>query len=520
MSDRAPAASYKSQLLPNLVSNFLLIFVQGVSSLILTPFLIGKLDVELFGIVMLFVSISNYVYIFTISINNSAGRELILNFKGRDGAQASRTFNSFLLGNVGLLLLLLPAVLVASRYLTRIFNVPPGSERSVRQLFVILSLSFLLHFVQSAFAVSSWAMNRFDIRNYHQVAYFVARLLLVIVAFTAFAPRLPWFALSYLLATLLLLLLDFLAFRRLTPGIRLGFSFFDPAVLKRLWILSFWFSVSQVGAILFFKFSLFLINILLGARAGGEYAAVLQLSLLIQQVGFSIGTILHPAFISLYAEGRWEAMLARADQALKLMAVLMVPPVALMAGAARPLLAAWLGERFAGLGFLLVLLLFSVLIEMVVRPLYSIHFACDRIRVPSLMTLAFGALNVLLVILFVRWHGGIVGVAWAGFIAMNLRSLIFVPLYTAHIQKIGLSHYLKRLLAVLVAAVVFSGACAFAVRRLDIRGWRDLLLYLVLSGGAYLVAAYFLALNRADRRFVYDLLPGEWLRRRMRFLAK
>ena len=85
----------KRQFLPNIISNFALIFIQGASTLVLTPFLIRHLELELFGMVMLFVSISNYVFVLRIAMNSSAGRELILNFKSHDPERVNKTFSTF-----------------------------------------------------------------------------------------------------------------------------------------------------------------------------------------------------------------------------------------------------------------------------------------------------------------------------------------------------------------------------------------------------------------------------------------
>ncbi|MCJ7525405.1 MAG: oligosaccharide flippase family protein, partial [Candidatus Aminicenantes bacterium] len=307
-NEASESASLKRQFLPNFISNFALIFVQGGSALVLTPFLIRHLDLELFGIVMLFVSISNYVFVFTIAMNNSAGRELILNLKSRDHEQVNKTFNSFFFGNILWVLLLLPVVFFVNVFITRIFDIPSGHEDGSHYLFVVVSISFLLQFIRSAFSVSSWAKNRFDIRSFNQIIYFTVRLLFLILFFRIFSANLYVVANCYLLASVVWLAMDYFAFRRLTPQIRLSFGFFDAAVLRKLWVLSFWLTINQVGAFLFFKSSLLLTNMLLGAQAAGKYAAVMQLSILIQQVGFSIGVILQPTFISLYADGDRDKM--------------------------------------------------------------------------------------------------------------------------------------------------------------------------------------------------------------------
>jgi O-antigen/teichoic acid export membrane protein len=512
--------SLKSQFFPNFISNFALIFVQGASALILTPFLIRHLDLELFGIVMLFVSISNYVLVFTVAMNNSAGRELILDFKSRDKEKANRTFSSFFFGNLFWVLLLLPVVLIANIFITRIFDIPSGHERGAHYLFVVVAISFLLQFVRGAFSVSSWSLNRFDIRNFNQVIYFALRLLLLVLFFRLFSADLYVVANCYLLAALVWLAMDYLAYRRLTPQIRLSLRLFDGAVLRKLWALSFWLTIGQVGTFLFFKSSLLLTNMLLGAQAGGNYAAVMQLAVLIQQVGFSIGGILQPTFISLYGDGDREKMIRKTSQAFKLMGLLMMLPVVFIAGAAKWILAIWLGRNFAALDFLLVMMLFSVFMETACRPLYSLNFASNKIRIPAVVTILLGTMNVLLVVVFVKLGLGLTGVALAGLISLNLRGLLFTPVYSALIQKLGALFYLKKAMALLAAALIVSVAVFLAANWLAPGGWPGLVLFFGGCAAAYLVIVYLRVLNRDDRRFIHELLPGAWLQRKFRFLIK
>ena len=209
------------------------------------------MDLKLFGIVMLFVSISNYVGVFTIAMNNSAGRELILYFKNRDNERVNKIFSSFFFGNILWILLLLPVVLLVNMFITRIFDIPAGHENGSHYLFMVVVISFLLQFVRSAFAVSSWVRNRFDIKNIIQIIYFTVRLVFLILFFRIFSANLYIVANCYLLASIVSLILDYFAFRRLTPHIRLAPVFFDAAVLRKLWGLSFWLTINLVGTFLF-----------------------------------------------------------------------------------------------------------------------------------------------------------------------------------------------------------------------------------------------------------------------------
>ncbi|MFH2107561.1 MAG: oligosaccharide flippase family protein [Chrysiogenia bacterium] len=519
-NEESEATSLKRQFLPNFVSSFALIFVQGTSALVLTPFLIRHLDLELFGIVMLFVSISNYVFVFTIAMNNSAGRELILNLKSRDQERVNKTFNSLFFGNILWVLLLLPLVFLVNIFITRIFDIPSGHETSSRYLFIVVAISFLLQFIRSAFAVSSWARNRFDIKNFNQIIYFTVRLLFLVLFFRIFSANLYVVANCYLTASLVWLIMDYLAFRRLTPQIKLSFGFFDAVVLRKLWAFGFWLIVNQVGAFFFFKSSLLLTNMLLGAQAAGKYAAVMQLSVLIQYLGFSIGTILQPTFINLYADGDRDKMIRKASQAVKLMGLLMMLPVALIAGAAKPMLGTWLGKDFAALDYLLVMMLFSIFMETVCRPFYGLNFAHNKIKIPAIVTIALGIMNILLAVIFVKLDFGLTGVALAGIISLNARGLFFTPIYSACIQKIGAMFYLKKTMAIFAAAIFVTVAVFMLADLFAVNGWLELSVFLCGCTVFYLGTVYLLVLNSDDRRFIHGLLPGDWLRQKFHFLAR
>ena len=163
----------------------------------------------------------------------------------------------------------------------------------------------------------------------------------------------------------------------------------------------------------------------------------MQLSVLIQYVGFSIGDILQPTFISLYADGDRDKFIRKTAQAVKLMGLLMMLPVVLIAGASRPILGIWLGKDFAALDYLLIIMLFSIFMETVCRPFYSVNFAYNKIKIPAMVTILLEMVNILLVVIFVKLGFGLTGVALAGIISLNLRGLFFIPIYTAFTQKVG-----------------------------------------------------------------------------------
>ncbi len=499
--------SIRKQFLPNLLSNLLLLLAQGGSTLFLTFYLVKHLQVQLFGIVMLFVAISNYIQIFTVAMNNSAGRELILNFKSGDRDAANRTFNSFLAGNSFLALSFVPLILLINFFLLRIFSIPAGFEKESHHFFLLVALSYLLGFIQSAFAVSSWAMNRFDIRNFSQIVYFLSRAAFILLFFLSSRASLFGVAAGYLMAMIIWTVLDFHFFRVLCPEIRLSHRHISFPTLKRIMATSLWLTVNQMGSFLFYKASLVLANIQLGAKTAGEFAAVLQLSILIQQFGFSLGIILNPSFIGIFAEGNRENLIQKGNQALKLMAVTLILPVALLAGTAKPILRLWLGKDFMPLWTVLVILLYAPLVEMIGRPLFSLLLAFNKIKLPALATVTMGVLNMLLAILFIKLKLGLLGIAMAGLLTLNVKSLLLIPVYSAALQKLNPFFYVRKLLLCLASGLAAGALVHSCAGRAALDSWWRLLAFWALAAILYSAIAFFIVLKKKDRLFLINLLP-------------
>ena len=213
-------------------------------------------------------------------------------------------------------------------------------------------------------------------------------------------------------------------------------------------------------------------------------------------------------------------MIGKTSQAVKLMGLMMMLPVALLAGASKPILRIWLGKSFAALDFLLVMMLFSIFMETVCRPFYALNFAYNKIKIPAIVTISLGIMNVLLVVIFVRLDFGLTGVALAGFISLNIRGLFFTPIYTAFSMKIGALFYLKKTMAIFAAAILVTAAFFALANLFVVNSWMKLLVFFSGCAVLYLGVVYLLVLNGDDRRFIHGLLPGDWLRRKFQFLVK
>ena len=177
-----------SQFLSNISSNLAVYVVNLLLAMWMTPYLIGKLGVALFGLIPLANSVTSYLSLLTLSLNGAVGRFLSIDLQKGDLHSANRTFNTSLLGVLAIALVLLPLLAIFSFLVPRIFHIPSGETRSAQFLFFFILLSFLITQIGAGFSVSSWAKSRFDLRNRILIFSNVLRLVVIVSFFTWMKP--------------------------------------------------------------------------------------------------------------------------------------------------------------------------------------------------------------------------------------------------------------------------------------------------------------------------------------------
>jgi O-antigen/teichoic acid export membrane protein len=501
----------KKQLFPNLLSNGAVLGLKILLSLWFTPYLIRRLGVEVYGLLPLAFTLTAYLSIITLSLNSAAGRFLAIDLKKKDALSANRTFNTILCGNVGVIVLCLPLVAAVLHFIPRLFNLPAGQERLAKYLFLTVFATYLLNLLRSSFSVSSWALNRIDLRNIFLGLYFVSRTAFVVLLFSVFRPSLFHLGTGFLLAACIWLAGEIYLWRTLTPGLRINPGSFDWPRFGQLFSMGGWLLVNQLGIVLFLRIDLVLANTLFGARIAGEYGSVLLFSSLIQQLAYTISTTLTPSFVRKYAGGDMDALRRLSQLAVKCLGLALVLPVGLICGFSRPLLRLWLGKGFLHLQPLLIILTVHLALNMAVRPLFGMIIAYNKVRVPALVSLGLGIFNLLLAVFLVRSGWGVWGIALSCAVSMSLRNIFFIPLYTAHVQKLPRFTYYRELLPLALLNAVLIGV-AFAIDRLfAVRTWLELAVVAAMIGLAYALFAYRLLLTKAEKSILWKLLPL-WLR--------
>ena len=119
----------------NMIANVIAFGVQFGINFVLTPYIINTLGSEAYGFVPLANNFISYVNIITVALNSMASRFLTIEMSQGHTKQAQVYFNSVLMANTALALILaVPSVLFVL-FIDKFMNVPAGLLTDVQLTF-------------------------------------------------------------------------------------------------------------------------------------------------------------------------------------------------------------------------------------------------------------------------------------------------------------------------------------------------------------------------------------------------
>jgi O-antigen/teichoic acid export membrane protein len=492
----------------NIVSN-LVLFATGVFiNFWITPFLIGKLGIAVYGLIPLSQTIISYGAILITSLNSALGRFLTIDLGNRDDLNANRTFNTalfFLLASIGVLS---PIFIIISVFFPHLFNVPLGWNLDSSWLSATIAISFILGIITSNFSVFPFIYSKFLLSNLINFACSIVRTGLIILSYSFYPAHLWYFGASNVIASLLSLFGFVLIWRNLTPEVKIQPKAFDRTRLFSMVGMGGWLTINTLGAMLLNRVDLIAVNIYFGAVILGGYAAVSQFSTFLDTLITSLCTVLRPVLMIKYAQQDYEGLCNVTNQSIKLLGLMLGLIVGLLCGFSRPLISIWLGSSFQYLSLVLIVLTAHYSINLAVRPLVFVQQAYNQVRWPGIITIICGVGNLVVDILIGIWgKWGYMGIAVSTALIWTIRNTFFTTIYTAHVMKLPWWTFLTNLKTVLVATILV-GVASFGLTEWQMpNNWFSLGIFAAIISVPYTAVVWFLIFNRSERKLIIGLLP-------------
>lgn len=467
------------------------------------PYLIDHLGLAAYGMIPLANSLVLYATVLTASLDVSINRFMAIDLNRGDVSAANRTFNTAIaLAVSASALITVPAGVVVWLF-PSLFNVPPGLDAATRLLFGSVTATLCAAMLSSSFGVASVAKHRFELRNLVRALTSLSRVGIVVLCFSLYSPELGFVAIGFLGSALIGMAGDVLVSRHLAPELRLAPRLITRPQMRAMLELSGWSAINQVGALLLMQIDLLVVNALYGPEATGRYGSIIVLIALIHSITEAITAVVSPVIMAHYAASETGALRRVTLRSVRLLGLFLALPVGLLCAFGRPLLRLWLGREFGDLDLILIILASHLPITLAVRPILYCLTAYERVRVPSMVTLALGITTIPVAILFARGFGwGPAGVAAATSLIWLLRNLVFVIPYGAAVLGIRASqvYSIVTATAASTAGVAAAGLCIAHLSQPQ--SWSSIALAAVAVSAAYAMIVYAGLLTGEDQTWL------------------
>jgi len=496
----------KKYLLRNVITNFLVIIVQGVINLWMTPYLIKHLGLGVYGMIPLVISFIAYFNIITSSITNSVSRYVIIYVNNNNIAKGNVYFSSAIVVLVVISVFLLGPAVIVSLLFSDIFHVPAGYERQTAYLFMMIMTASVIMIMKAPFRISVFLKHRFDLFNAFEILSKILRLVILVLCFTYLKPSLEYFGVSYLAMTLFALSAAVLLTKRLTPKLKFKFNLFSWSAIREMSHMSFWLTLNQVGAILYLSCAFIIINIFLGPEEVGRFGPLALLVTLLATFTNAICSIFFPIAMEYIAKERLDLLAIQTRRAVKFIGIVMAFPVGILCGLSSPILTWWLGPDFSELSPLVWLLIMPWIVTISVRPMFGIFSGMNKVKIPALVTIAIGIINIVFsILLIINTNLGIYSVAVSLLFCWTGKNLFFTPVYTAVVTEQSKSFYVKSFLPGILVTIVVSLLLLMLDQLFYMVSFIRLLTASVSVSLLISALCYKLILNKQDRDFLWSL---------------
>lgn len=497
------------RVIPNVASNVAFMLINFIMGIVLVPFYIRELGVAAYAIIPVATSITSYIVLMSDSLTSTVSRYLTIDIR-TDISSAQRTFNTAIVGFTWIVMAAVPVIAVIAFISPTIFDIATNSAISVQLLFLFILGAILISVWSNNFITAVYSRNRIDLMNSVKITQVALQIVLVVFFFTCVSRSVEYVGLAYFIAAIVYSILGYLMARHVCPELRISRGMFDITRLREMMSVGGWSLINSLGNLLFIQTSLLIVNIMLGAESGGYFGVIITVISAVSSLVDTLATIFAPVIYQMYSEGRYDAMCKVSRMAVKIVGLIMSMPIAFLCIYSGPVLTLWVGQEYAFLSDVVWATMFVMIGIGAISPAYSLTMVHLKVKVPGLITLTMGVVNVVITVMVVQFTDwGLVGVGATWSVTMFIKNCIINPWYIARVSEMGKFDLHKSLVFGFAsyALLLLFYAAIHAIVDVPVSWlWMGFLGFMLLILHVFLV--FRVALNADERSVVKSCLPG------------
>ena len=407
-------------------------------SFILTPYITNKLGVEAYGFVTLSKNFTQYAAIITIALNSYASRYVTVSYHQNDIKKAQEYLSSIYYGNVSISTVIMIIAAVFIFFLDRILNISIELVFPVKILFFFIFLSFVLTTVGTSYTTAAYVKNRLDIVGVFRSLSYVFEVAFYLIIFNCVTPEVWQVGVASCIAQLVIFGGNYYIYKKYTPELKIKRKYVSINAIKKLVVNGVWNSINSLGNTLNSGLDLIVTNLWLSDLAMGQIAITKTISSIFMSFNQLLAQPFQPLLLKSYSDGDKKKLISELKLSMKLTGLFSSIIFAGFVSLGKVFYNLWIpGQDIDLIYILTVITMISSVIEGPVYPLYYIYTLTVKNKIPCIITVLGGVLNVVGMAVLVKYTPlGIYSIVLTTTIIMLFINLVTNPLYMTYCLKI------------------------------------------------------------------------------------
>lgn len=432
------AKSISEKIIKNTVFNAAGRFWGVLVGILLTPYIIGHIGLERYGILTLVGAATGYFGLLDFGIGGSLVKYIAEFYATRDFKRINQVIMTGFLFYSALAAFLTLLSFFAARPLTLLLKTQPQLFSETVFAFFLGIITFSLSNALSPFAAVQSGLQRMDIANKVGIAMSVPNVL-----GTMFCLGNGYGFIGLMFVNMGIVLVNgacnlAIAYR-LLPGLSLGAGEFSGEMFRKLFKLGYKLQITTIANLFHFQVDKILLAYLLNVEFVGYYNVASQLASKVRELPLLLISAIFPAASELGAKTDKEGLEKLYFRSLKYVVLAGLPVSAAAIFFARAFITLWLGQGYGKAVFTLQMLMVAYFVNILSGPGFTILNGLGLPRYGMLSSGLAAALNLGLsapLALMIGYNGVVFGtvasmIVGAGYFIIKFHKVMAIPMLGA-----------------------------------------------------------------------------------------
>lgn len=426
----------------NMVWSIVAILVNTAINFCVVPYVSENVGVEAYGFVTLANTLITYIDVISVALNSFASRYIAMSYHEKDFTKARKYYSSVFIADVILsVVFAIPGFFIILN-LQKIINVSLSLEYDVKILFFIVLGRYICTLLRNAFDVSTFIKNRLDLTEKLRAFSYLIQAAILLVTCVYMKPHVWYVGLATFAAAFVMLMVQYVFTRRLTCELKVKITDFSLKCIKDFLVNGIWNAINNIGNLLNTGLDLLITNKMLTELLMGMVSVSKTLGSLCYTLVVAISSSFRPKQLEAYSHKDKETLVVLLKNAMTITGAICAIILAGFNACGTDFLRLWLPTQNHKILFQLAMItLVSDILIGVVNPLYYVFTLTKKLKIPCIITIAMGVLNITgMYTLINNTNLGVYAVVLTTMV-LNLIHFVDTPLYASYCLRVKMKTF-------------------------------------------------------------------------------